>query len=166
MDCPAGGARVEGGLISAGGGGGGPGSLGGGLSGVGGGGGRGVGWGRGRGAGVGRARGETSRHVTRGGCGVGVGGGGGGRRRRWSPPDARALGWDFPAPSVSPETPLVQLLAAVPHRLLGPDTRRGHIAIQRHAHVEDHLGHLLSPWSEWRDVLVAAKDVVPGLTSL
>src|SRR5260370_32143850 len=56
---------------------------------------------------------------------------------------ARALGQDVMTLLVSAEGPLMQLLAAVSHRLLGPDARRGHVAIERHTDVTNRRHCLL-----------------------
>jgi hypothetical protein len=58
-------------------------------------------------------------------------------------PDLLArLGEELHAPLVPAEGPLVEPLAAVAHRLVRPHVRRGYEAVQGHADVEDHLGHL------------------------
>src|SRR5262249_58406151 len=54
---------------------------------------------------------------------------------------ALALGEDFAAAFVVAEGPLVQLLPAVPHRLFRPHTRRGDIAVDRHADLKPELAH-------------------------
>src|SRR6266566_5252772 len=59
---------------------------------------------------------------------------------------ARALGQDVMTSLVSAEGPLVQLLAAVSHRLLGPDACRGHITIERHTDVKN-CRHMPPPLS-------------------